>query len=103
MELELNKNSFLDDFAKVRSIENRKAKDRTAGFRYIHNATTKRLAEGEDFKVGDIDFRKFTYADMIEYIEYYENHLEPRIRAADNLFRILKKAQSVFSPDKRYY
>ena len=56
MEREINKDSFLDEFRKVRDIGNRKAKDRSPGFVYIHTATVKSLAEKGEFKVGDIDF-----------------------------------------------
>ena len=67
MELQLNKTSFIDEFRNVRSIENRKAKERSEGFKYLHDSTTKRLAEGVGFSIKDIDFSKFTYDDLEEY------------------------------------
>ena len=102
MELAINKESFLDEFLKVKSIENRKAKDRSEGFKYLHEATTKKLAEGKEFKVGDIDFTKFTYGDLEEYLEYYEKLLEPKIKKANSFFEVLKKAVPMFSPAKFY-
>lgn len=103
MELQMNKVSFMDEFRKVRSIENRKAKDRTDGFKYLHNSTTKRLAEGVDFSMADIDFTKFTYDDLEEYMQYYENTLAPKIEKVEGLFKALRHAESVFSPGSRYY
>lgn len=103
MELQLNKVSFIDEFRKVRNIENRKAKDRTEGFKYLHNSTTKRLAEGVDFSMKDIDFTKFTYEDLEEYMQYYESVLEPKVNKVENLFKALRHAETVFSPGSRYY
>ncbi len=103
MELELNKVSFIDEFRKVRNIENRKAKDRTEGFLYIHNCTTKALADGHEFKVGDLDFSKFTYNDLQDYIEYYNDNLEPKISSVSLLFKILHEAESVFVKERKFY
>ena len=103
MELELNKKSFLDEFTKLKSIENRKPKDRTDGFVYIHNTTIKRLAEGEKFEVSEVDFSKFTYNDMTDYMEYYQNVLEPKIQLARKLFECISSAGNIFSVDKRFY
>lgn len=103
MELELNKMSFLEEFTRVRSVENRKSKDRSAGFKYLHNITTKKLAKGKDIDIGNIDFTKFTYADLEEYIEYFDAFVAPKINKIDNFFNIVKQAESIFSPTKRYY
>lgn len=103
MELQLNKVSFIDEFRKVRNIENRMAKDRTEGFKYLHKATTKRLAEGVKFSIKDIDFTKFTYDDLEEYMQYYEKTLAPKIEKVEGLFKVLRHAESVFSPGNHYY
>lgn len=103
MELQINKNSFLDEFIKIKNIENRPQKEKTEGFQYLHNMTTKRMAEGEEFKIGNLDFSKFAYDDLTDYMEYFEKVLQPRISKAHQLFEALRQAGSVFSPDKRYY
>lgn len=103
MELQINQENFLSGFTKLQNVENRKTKERSEGFRYLHETTTKRLAEGEEFKLGNLDFSKFTYDDLNEYLEYYEQVLQPRIDAANQLFHVIRQAGSVFSPDKRYY
>ena len=41
MELEINKVSFLDEFTNVHNMGNRKAKNRSEGFMYLHNMITK--------------------------------------------------------------
>ena len=103
MEMQLNKISFLDEFAKVQNIENRKARERTEGFRYLHNMTTKHMAEGGDLQLENLDFSKFTYADLTDYMEYYENTLAPKIQKANDLFKAIQQVSAVFSPGKRYY
>lgn len=103
MELQLNKVSFIDEFRNVRNIENRQAKDRTEGFKYLHDSTTKRLAEGVEFSMEDIDFTKFTYEDLEEYMQYYEKNLDPKIKKVEALFKALRNAESIFSPGNRYY
>lgn len=103
MELELNKTSFLEEFTRVRSIENRKAKDRSEGFMYLHKVTTKKLAKGKDIDIGKIDFTKFTYEDLEEYIEYFDNFVAPKISKIDSFFNIVKSAESVFSSEKCCY
>lgn len=103
MELQLNKVSFIDEFRNVRSIENRKVKERSEGFKYLHDSTTKRLAEGVKFSIKDIDFSKFTYDDLEEYMQYYENVLAPKIKKVETLFSALRKAETVFSPSNQYY
>ena len=69
--------SFLDEFLRLKKVDGIYAKDRSKGFRYLHNTITKRLAEGKEFKLGDLDFSKFTEDELSEYIWYYELHLEP--------------------------
>ena len=103
MELEIHKTSFVDEFRTVHSIENRKACDRTEGFNYLHNMTTGRLSQGENFSFADFDFSRFTYDDLCDYMEYYEQYLTPKVELANKLFGVLKTAGAVFSPEKRYY
>lgn len=103
MEREINKDSFLDEFRKARDIGNRKAKDRSPGFVYIHTATVKSLAEKGEFKVGDIDFSRFTAEDLAEYMEYYEHTLAPKVSLANKLFSTLRSANTVFAPSKSCY
>ena len=103
MELQINKENFLSGFVKLQNVENRKAKERSEGFRYLHDMTTKRLAKGREFKIEDLDFSKFTYDDLNEYLKYYEQILSPRLDAANQLFGIIRQAGSVFSPDRRYF
>lgn len=103
MGLQMNKVCFMDEFRKVRSIGNRKAKDRSDGFKYLHNSTTKRLVEDVEFSIADIDFTKFTYDDLEEYMQYYDNTLAPKIEKVEGLFKALKNAESVFSPGRHYY
>ena len=103
MELKINKLSFIDEFKAVRNIENRKAKDRTEGFNYLHNATIKKLAEGGSIEMQEFDFSKFTYEDLEDYLEYYNNNLVGKIEKIKGLFDILKGAETIFSPGKRYY
>ena len=103
MKLELQKTSFVDEFRKLHSIENHKACERTEGFNYLHDMTTGRLSQGESFSFTDLDFSRFTYDDLCDYMEYYEKYLPPKIDLANKLFSVLKTAGAVFSPDKRYY
>lgn len=103
MELQLNKVSFIDEFTKVRSIENRKAKDRSEGFKYIHEATTKRLALGDGFDMSDIDFTKFTNDDLVDYMDYYHTTLEPKITMVKELFDLLNRAKTVFAKQKQFF
>jgi len=103
MELTLDKTSFLDEFRTLKSIENRSAPARTDGFRYLHEMTTCRLADGEGFKIGDLDFTRFTYDDLLDYMTYYSDNLEPKINLANKLFGVPRSAGAIFAPDKRYY
>lgn len=103
MELQLAKDSFIDEFKKIRKVETIKPKDRTKGFMYLHNSTTKRLANGGSLEFKDIDFTKFTNEDLEDYMEYYNIMLEPKINMIRKLFDIMNKAETVFSPEKRYY
>ena len=103
MELKLNTESFLNDFTKVRNIGNRKAKERSEGFMYLHESTTKRLALGKDFEMGDIDFTKFTNEDLVDYMKYYQSTLEPRIKMVNDLFSLMDKAEKVFAKQKKFF
>ncbi len=102
MELEVNKNSFLKEFTEVHNMGNRKVRNRSEGFMYLHNMITKKLAEGNNFKIGNLDFSKFTCQDMEDYIEYYNDYLEPKVQTANCLFNIFQKAENVFSTEKRF-
>ena len=102
MELEINKNSFLKEFTDVHNMGNRTIKKRSDGFMYLHNMITKKLAEGSKFTIGNLDFSQFTYDDMNDYIAYYNEYLEPKVRTANQLFRIFQEAESVFSTAKRF-
>ncbi len=102
MEITLNKESFLDEFKKVRSIENKSVSDRTEGFLYLHNATICRLANGKNVDVDKLDFEKFTYEDLRDYMRYYENYLLPKIDMVHNLFSIVRSSESMFSNSKQF-
>lgn len=103
MELEIRKDSFIDEFVNVKNMGNRTVYNRTEGFMYLHNSTTKRLTNGKNFEVADIDFSKFTTDDLTEYLRYYRNVLEPKINMVRDLFKVLDNAESIFSVKKRYY
>lgn len=103
MEMELKKENFLESITRLKNIENRKQAARTEGFLYLHNMITKRLAEGQGFIVGDIDFSLFTEDDLIAYMEYYSKTLEPKIKMVSEFFDVLKRAGTVFSEGRRYY
>ena len=103
MELKLNTENFLSDFTKVRNIGNRKAKERSAGFMYLHESTTKRLALGDGFEMSDIDFTKFTNDDLKDYMHYYQTTLEPKITMIKNLFGLMDKAKTVFTKQKQFF
>lgn len=103
MELQLDKVSFIDEFKKIRKVENIEPKDRTKGFMYLHNSTTKRLANGGSLEFKDIDFTKFTNEDLENYMDYYNIMFEPKINMVEKLFHIMNKAETVFSAKKRYY
>lgn len=103
MDLVINKVSFADEFKKVRNTREKKVKDRTYGFKYLHNMTTRRLAEGKEFSIGLLDFTKFTMEDLEEYMQYYSETLQPKISTAKALFNVLTEAGAVFSPKKTYY
>ena len=102
MELEINKNSFLKEFTDVHNMGNRTIRKRSNGFMYLHNMITKKLAEGSKFTIGNLDFSQFTYDDMNDYIAYYNEYLEPKVKTANQLFKIFQEAESVFSTEKRF-
>lgn len=103
MEVQLAKESFIEEFKKIRNVENIKPKDRSKGFMYLHNSTTKRIAKGGSLEFKDIDFAKFTNKDLEDYMEYYNIMLEPKINMIRRLLDVMDNAESVFSPKKRYY
>lgn len=103
MELKVSKDSFIQEFKKIRKFENVAPKDRSQGFMYLHNSTTKRLAEGGCIEFTEIDFTKFTNEDLEEYMNYYSEVIEPKVCAINKLYEILRKAESVFSPKKSYF
>ena len=69
--------SFLDEFLHVKRVDGISIKDRSKGFLYLHDVITKTMAEGKDFKIGNIDFSQFTEDDLSEYMSYYAGYLEP--------------------------
>ena len=103
MEVAVNTESFLEEFKKLKSIEKRKGTPRSAGFLYLHNTTTNRLANGGDVEIQKLDFTKFTNQDLEDYIQYYEEQLSPKVDSVRKLFGIIKNAESIFSPGKTYY
>ena len=78
--------SFLDEFLRIKKADGICVKDRSKGFRYLHRTITKRMAEGKDFKIGDLDFSKFTEDDISDYFKYYGNNLEPIAYEVKTLF-----------------
>lgn len=103
MEMELKKESFLDGITKLRNIENRQPVKRSDGFVYLHDMITVRLAYGQKFSVGDLDFSKFTEDDLTDYVRYYQENLEPKIQKVSAFFEIVRRAAAVFSTGARYY
>ena len=103
MELELTKDSFLDDIRNIRSVRRKKEQERSEGFVYLHETITKSLFDGKGFCVEDIDFSKFTYDELEEYTEFYNNHLSPRIRTAGALFGAVESASAMFVPKKNFH
>lgn len=96
------KRSFLDEFIKIKKVDGICVKDRSEGFRYIHNTITKRLALGESFVMGNIDFSKFTDDDIEEYLEYYTNYLEPIVKDSISILNSIFTDTSKF-PKKEGY
>ena len=103
MKITIDKKSFLDEFTTVRSVENHKAKDRSEGFVYLHEKTTKSIANGEGFSMHNIDFTMFTYDDLLEYADYYRTVVEPKITLANSMFKAVTEAKSLFTPTKNYF
>ena len=103
MELRLNTENFLSDFTKVRNIGNRKAKERSEGFMYLHESTTKRLALGDGFEMSDIDFTKFTNDDLKEYMHYYQSTLEPKITMIKNCFCLANTVFALFIKLNKFF
>lgn len=69
--------SVLDEFLKIKHVDGVYIKGRTKGFKYLHNVTTKALAEGVEFKMGNIDFSRFTEDDICDYMDYYHCYIKP--------------------------
>ena len=65
MELKLNTENFLSDFTKVRNIGNRKAKERSEGFMYLHESTTKSWVAVVQFFFSSLSFSIFNISIMI--------------------------------------
>ena len=57
--------SYLNEFLRLKKVNGIYAKDRSKGFRYLHNTITKRLAEGKEFKLGDLDFSKLQKMSLV--------------------------------------
>ncbi|MBS7297629.1 MAG: hypothetical protein KIG65_00950 [Eubacteriales bacterium] len=94
--------SFLNEFLRLKKVGGIYAKDRSKGFRYLHNTITKRLAEGCEFKIGDLDFSRFTEDDLSEYMRYYERHLEPMAEEGAVLFSQISYDTVSFPMRKQY-
>ena len=103
MELELQKDSFLDDVRNIRSIRRKQTKEQSEGFLYLHDTITQSLFDGRGFVIDNIDFSKFTYEDLEEYQMYYEKHLSPRIMAAGALFSAVEEASAMFIPKNSFH
>ena len=104
MELEIDKESFLDDVRNIRSVRRNKAKpEHTEGFIYLHETITQSLFDGKEFTIEDIDFSKFTFDDLDEYRIFYNQHLSPKINAAGELFKGVQKAAAMFVPENSFY
>lgn len=103
MELELDKESFLDDVRNIRSVRRNKKAEHTEGFMYLHDTITQSLFDGKGFTIDDIDFSKFTYDDLDEYRSFYNKHLSPKITVAGALFNEVQKATAMFVPEKNFY
>lgn len=102
MEMELNKQSFYDSIVKLRS-KPKKEKEYSKGFRYLHDTIIVQMVNGKDFKVGDLDFLKFTCDDLQDYIEYFEKTICPKLDSAGKLFDIIRRAKGIFSGKRTYY
>ncbi len=104
MELELKKDSFLDDVRNIRSVRRSKQQpERSEGFLYLHNTITQSLFDGKGFHVEDIDFSEFTYEDLEEYKDFYNSHLSQRIKAAGTLFSAVEEAAALFVPKNSFH
>ncbi len=103
MEAQLNKESFLDGFKIKSSVKKPKVKQHTEGFVYLHDSIVNKLLGGESIDLDKLDFSKFTTDDLDDYVEYYGRYIEPKVRKAESLFKIIKKADEVFSPNKKYF
>ena len=103
MELELDKESFLDDVRNIRSVRRNRNAEQTEGFLYLHDTITQSLFDGKGFTIDDIDFSKFTYDDLDEYSTFYNTQLSPKITVAGTLFKEFQKAAAIFVPEKNFY
>ena len=103
MELEIDKESFLDDVRNIRSVRRNRNAEHTEGFMYLHDTITQSLFDGKGFTIDDIDFSKFTYDDLDEYRTFYNQHLSPKITAAGALFNEVQKATAMFVPENSFY
>lgn len=103
MELELKKDSFLDDVRNIRSVRRSKQPEKSEGFMYLHNTITQSLFDGRGFHVEDIDFSEFTYDDLEEYKDFYNSYLSERISAAGALFGAVEKASAMFVPKNSFH
>ena len=96
------KRSFLDEFVKVKKVDGICVKDRSKGFRYLHDTITKRLALGESFKIGNLNFSKFTDEDIEEYFSYYSNYLEPIAKESASILYKIFSETSKFPKKKNF-
>ena len=86
MSAKRKRRSFLDEFLRIKQVDGVYIKDRSKGFVYLHKVITKALAEGKEFKMGDIDFSRFTEDDICDYMSYYQCYLMPNERMCVHLF-----------------
>ena len=103
MELELDKDSFLDDVRNIRSIRRNKEQERTEGFMYLHESITGSLFDGKGFSVENIDFTKFTSDDLYDYATFYGDYISPRIKTAGALFSAVESAHAMFVPKNSFH
>lgn len=103
MELQLDKDSFLDDVRNIRSIRRKNEPERTEGFMYLHESITGSLFDGRGFQIENIDFSKFTSDDLYDYAAYYNDKISPKINTAGALFSAVESAQAMFLPKNNFH
>ena len=82
--------SFLDEFVRLKKVDGVCVKDRTKGFKYLHKKITVSMAEGKEFRFGDLDFSKFTEEDINEYFRYYDRYLDSVVSDGYSILRTIR-------------